>query len=704
MLWLAFILAINLKSACSAGIRSNQTELIGISNSIDTRYPIFAPSESDSDDSDSSRSSSRSISSSSSSSSSSSNSSASSRKVKKYRKILMSKSRISERYKNKKCRVKVVKLLVKCRANIRYYLDVCKPFGESACPKVEYIMLKLIHQKSFKYLPYFIKNVSENSPDIPLIRVRILGILFEMMARFEIAPSAVKSLGNAFKKESMKSLFQGRKFEPVRQHGIDHLIFELADYMETVDDSNAFGRNVLVYLLKSRKQDIVDILLGLGVDLDLYPVGGMTALNFAVQSKDHELIKTLLKLGANPEAKTKKSSSPLDAAIKMNDYRLFHQLAARIYIYSNINYSKSKIDFIVAMLENDVKSVEKCLQKRNYASETFINFNRKETTPLAYCIKSGNEPMFNLLLEYVSDRGLDPSLLVLAIKKRNMKMIQALLEKGVDVNLPNRNGVTALQTAFYFPNPEEVIRLLIDFGVNLNGIFSDGTNALILAAKSDNFIAFQLLVTNGSIITVPEGSESLLVIAFSSRSDEILRYLLQNGSDPNEFASGKPLLHYGSSFGIKCFRALLDFGAKIDYITTEGESIWDVLIEKGDLEAVEELLKHGHVNDNPKSLFKLYCSCNGRYRLFEAYLLFWAWRDEIGFDLNAFNDKGLTHLHLAARSNSFHAVYFLIARGADVNTRSRSEPVVLPLFLAPVDSDVRKLLVDLSAQRAFSGK
>lgn len=35
-----------------------------------------------------------------------------------------------------------------------------------------------------------------------------------------------------------------------------------------------------------------------------------------------------------------------------------------------------------------------------FANETFVDFDRKEMTPLSHCIASGNEAMFDLLLEF----------------------------------------------------------------------------------------------------------------------------------------------------------------------------------------------------------------------------------------------------------------------------------------------------------------
>jgi ankyrin repeat protein len=98
--------------------------------------------------------------------------------------------------------------------------------------------------------------------------------------------------------------------------------------------------------------------------------------------------------------------------------------------------------------------------------------DEKKETFLSYAIKRNNNPIINLILtsplldlNYKDKKG--NTYLHISIIQQNIKLIKALLEKGISVNEKNNDGNTALHFAYYINNIE-IIKLLLNCHINPN--------------------------------------------------------------------------------------------------------------------------------------------------------------------------------------------------------------------------------------------
>jgi len=90
--------------------------------------------------------------------------------------------------------------------------------------------------------------------------------------------------------------------------------------------------------------------------------------------------------------------------------------------------------------------------------------------------------------------GMSPLHLAVCCKDTDLSLIEHLIEKGADVNYKNTpDGWTGLHFAI-FSGADDVARLLIEKGANVNAIADDGTTPLILAAKNDSVFIAKLLL------------------------------------------------------------------------------------------------------------------------------------------------------------------------------------------------------------------
>lgn len=144
-----------------------------------------------------------------------------------------------------------------------------------------------------------------------------------------------------------------------------------------------------------------------------------------------------------------------------------------------------------------------------------LNVSASNTLDIDAAVRSGDVSAVSALL----DSGVDPSLvinegrnaiwkhspLILAVKSRNVDLVNLLIKRGAEVNYVNVGSTTALKEAAI--NDDDVIA------------------ALLIAAKSD--VSF-----------VDENEVPILFWAVSSKSEKVIPLLVQAGADPDrEFNS-----------------------------------------------------------------------------------------------------------------------------------------------------------------------
>ena len=119
------------------------------------------------------------------------------------------------------------------------------------------------------------------------------------------------------------------------------------------------------------------------------------------------------------------------------------------------------------------------------------------------------------------------------------RSVRELLEKGVDVNYQRENdGWTALIRASYFSYSNnfriDIIRLLIEYGANVNLQDKDGYTALVFASYNGHTEAVKLLLANGADPDLQDNNRrTALMYASHNGHIEIVKLLLAAGAKVN---------------------------------------------------------------------------------------------------------------------------------------------------------------------------
>jgi ankyrin repeat protein len=408
---------------------------------------------------------------------------------------------------------------------------------------------------------------------------------------------------------------------------------------------------LLVDAVKNKNRDAIRSLLKQRVDVNAPEPDGTTALDWAVHWDDVETAKALIAAGANVNAATEYGVTPIFLAC-----------------------TNANAGLVEALLKAG-------------ANPNAV-LKRTSETPLMRCSRSGNP---------------------IAVK--------SLLDHGANVNARETwRNQAALMWACEANHPEAA-KMLIEHGADVHARSAGGFTPLLFAARTGNVDLAALLLASGASVdeSTPEDGP-VLVVASASGNEELGKFLLEKGANPNvadgygvtplHFALRKGLFNLSAAEFTFSFAAppnltglataLLSHGANPNLKITKdypahtrapfrqtpspsivGATPFFLAAASGDVKLMQALIASGAdtkllVKDGTTPLM----AASGINRVqdfadgddknaFEAVKLLL----EIGSDVNAVNDRGLTALHAAALMGVDSVVEALVTKGANTNAK-----------------------------------
>ncbi len=361
--------------------------------------------------------------------------------------------------------------------------------------------------------------------------------------------------------------------------------------------------------------------------------------------------------------------------------------------------------------------------------------DRRGQTPLFYAVSAvpvrnpiqrlfqGESPQMLVLRELLRrkananhrDRfGRTP--LWLAIQRRNLPAMQALVQAGASLNNLDRSGNNALMVALMFGNEPAALYFLKR--VDPNARNASGQTALHLAASRGMVSAVRALIQAGAKVNLPDRNGSYPV-HFAVHHPEVLKVLLEAGADPNVSRNGwTPLVSACQSLNAESVKLLLEAGAKAEWPVQnrtplswalQSISPWSTSRKP---EKVVALLLEAGADPNRKGpdgktplelalqtgyapVIDLIAGKVGRLpeRSPEGEpILFWAAREGMtnvaqlalkqGIAADQTDDQGRTPLYLAIQHGHLDVARVLLQAGADVNRRFEGGVTLLHLAAA----------------------
>jgi uncharacterized protein len=221
-------------------------------------------------------------------------------------------------------------------------------------------------------------------------------------------------------------------------------------------------------------------------------------------------------------------------------------------------------------------------------------------TPLADAVKRHDGAAVNALL----DRGAEvdaaeadgTTALHWAAQLDNLAAVNLLLEAGADAAAVNRFNVTPLELAANNGN-EEIVARLLAAGADPNSRSREGQTPLMSAALNGRIAAVEALLARGAEVDAAENyrGQTALMLAAGEGNVDAARALIAAGANVKaQSKSGfTPLLFAVRNAQLDVARLLLEHGANANDLAPDGTSALNVAIVNAFYEVASVLLEHG---------------------------------------------------------------------------------------------------------------
>ncbi|KAJ5626764.1 hypothetical protein N7528_004191 [Penicillium herquei] len=438
----------------------------------------------------------------------------------------------------------------------------------------------------------------------------------------------------------------------------------------------------------------VEELLDRGADTEA--IGGASYSPYALcvaSGEGHEaVVRILLNRGANVNTGEEQQSTALIAASRGGHKRIVQILLDH---GADINTEGSKHGSALnAASEMGHEDIVKLLLDAGAS----ISPQRSRYGALTAASWAGHEHIVQMILDYIKDidaQGMEfANSLEAAAANNHQGIVKKLLDRATDLNGPNVCGQTdgnpPIFAAAKYGN-DEVMKLLVDRGADLNVHAQDGRTLLEFAMDQGRERVVKVILDNGADVNVPKSYE-LLSTAIVFKNERLVDMILNHGADINARGlSGRTALAIAAWSGLeRIVEMLLNRGAKIDWngpgsplamASSEGnERIVQMLLERGgevDLEALNsslvKALKRGQVkmvrmllergaDINLRAIENALIDASSRGHESLVQLLL-----ERGADVNQFDGERGSALTAASLGGHEEIVQLLLERGADVN-------------------------------------
>ncbi len=485
------------------------------------------------------------------------------------------------------------------------------------------------------------------------------------------------------------------------------------------------GETLLHVAAKIGYDDIVANLIAGGADVNAVDRPGDTPVLYAARYGHLDIVRRLVAEGASVNVANKQGETPLTEAVAYGEPDLVKFLISQ-GASVNVRRRKSQYTPLHIAAYYGWKPVAELLiaagAPLNAAGAIGIDDpwgptprptarSRKRgspgvppgpgQTPVQVAMKMGHSKIVRLLAERGAEVTIHQAAYLGQIDKA-----REILAGGVQVDAQDVYGWTALRWAAQ-EGHEDVVRLLLTHGADINGKSSNGVPLLAAMRRGHNDIA-ALLVMNGAALngTSDEyGMTTPLEMAISKGLRDLVELLISKGAlgKPGSDAVNQALLSAAESgrrdmvelflakganvskaiggvrwTALQCAAAqghedivqlLIAKGADVDAVNDWGESAIDLAMEWDHREIVKLLAAHGA--DLTIHAAAYIGDSNAVQHLLSR-----------GADINAMDEHGRTALSLAAGEGNMAVAELLIARGAEVDRGKEDSWLPTPLYAA----------------------
>lgn len=345
-------------------------------------------------------------------------------------------------------------------------------------------------------------------------------------------------------------------------------IFNDADYL--IHKTKNDGSTPLHAAAFARKLDVLELLVGLGADINAQNNVGNTALINAVLREHQDVIEWAMDHGANINTSNKAGLSALHFAASLGNVHLVRLLVDLGANTSAITNQQNSV-LMNAVMNNKLGVVQWLVS--NGAMKSINRQNEEGRTPLH-----------------------------VAASKGNLEIVKLLAGLGADLEIKNNHGNTPLTLAIIFKK-YDVVDYLIKLGADINTVNNDGMTPLHQAGLNGEPVLFaNLMESNGrlEVLDCNENTPLFLLISKVSINEDLESIITQEKGLTTEIIDRKLLAHRFSiegrstidgvgvfdlqGFNVDIVVPRLSVGIKVYYsqlisgLKSKNNPIWDNMI------------------------------------------------------------------------------------------------------------------------------
>ncbi len=521
----------------------------------------------------------------------------------------------------------------------------------------------------------------------------------------------IKTIEKIYFDQSGKTQFNKTALMHAIENADKDIVDLLLNQSINVNEKDTMGRTPLMYAaVRNYCVEILKLLLDKGKNIDINATDseGNNALIYAVDRGNIDAVKLLLqKKELDINKKNNKNETALTFAIRRNNLELVKLLLEKGADVNNAN--KLGITILMEATKCKPEIIKLLLDERNNIDINMVD--PQGNTALMYAASGGYKNALELLLKeekiainQKNNSGM--TALTYAIEKNSKDMVEALINKGINVNITDSEGRTALIRAAAKENMY-IVDLLLKKGVDVAHKDVTGKTAIFYAIKTGNYPILKLLLDNGKNIdinTTDTGGYTALMHAAKCGNKKIVEILLQKGANPTiKSSDGKTALEIlilSDNYNPET-EALLKRYMPADQTTVVSAELVEKYSRKlidasisCDIEEVKRLLEKGaNVNKLEKDTNRtalIIAVDHNRNDIVKLLL-------QKNADVNHKDVTGRTALMYAIENNNTEIVKLLLNSGADVNQTNKAGQTALIIAVNHNRNDIVKLLLQKNA-------
>ncbi len=446
-------------------------------------------------------------------------------------------------------------------------------------------------------------------------------------------------IGKIFKKPTSEELLSELKSINFKESKVDSML----QYVN-INHTNQNIQNFLHVIIAENKIESVKWLLKNKINFNAQDSKGMTALMLASKHGYLDAVEELLKVNADVNTESYNGYTAIEFAIVNHHFPIYKKLKPLIKDINRKN-KKGKTLLQVAVKAQSFNVLEELFCDEKFEVNEDILFDKHIFT---------NKTILNTVLDKFDDLNKKDT--------ANRNLLFYLVENGVE--------------------SEEVFYSLLENGLDINSIDSDGNNILI------HLIEFIVLKEKNLVINTPEDAEKHKIDM--KNIINFIPIILENGIDPTLCNNkNETILSIPTKYkNLDILNILFEYDVDIDIVNKDNQTTLNEIIKKGNdyLEVIHLLLDFGaspNIKDKEgrtvieklieaslvvrnekkvKSTEKRFLDFNTDYvSILESVLV------NTDANLTLYNSKEEPYIFEALRYGGIDIMKLLIKHGADIN-------------------------------------